>query len=66
MTLTSDRIRGRLVEVEVGEVQGLGWTAVGVVKNGLAPEVGLRFQATAPTSEEAARRLQAEIEAYFA
>lgn len=66
VTLTHDRIRGRLVEVERREVEGVGWVAVGVVQKGLAPEIGLRFEATAPTAEEAEERLQARIEAYFA
>jgi len=66
MSVTSDRIRGRPVEIEVGEAPGIGWIAVGVVREGLGPERGLRFQVIAPTREEAVRRLQGEIEAQFA
>lgn len=65
-TLTNERIMGRRVEIEVGEAPGIGWSAVGIVRGGLVHEVGLRFQATAPTPQEARQRLQAEIEAYFA
>jgi hypothetical protein len=33
--LKEDRIRGRLVRIEVGEAKGLGWVAVGEVTQGL-------------------------------
>jgi hypothetical protein len=55
-----------LIEVDVGEAKGLGWVAVGVVKEGLAPEIGLRFEAKAATAAEASRILESEIEAAFA
>jgi hypothetical protein len=35
MKTTVERIRGRVVEIEVGEAKGLGWVAVGIVKTGL-------------------------------
>jgi hypothetical protein len=35
MTLMRDRVRGRLVEIEGAEVEGVGWVAVGVVRQGL-------------------------------
>jgi hypothetical protein len=60
------RIRGRLIEIDVGEAKGLGWVAVGIVQEGLAPEIGLRFEAKAATEAEAARILESEIEASFA
>lgn len=60
-----ERIRGRLVEIEIGETTGIGWVAVGVVKEGLAHEKGLRFEATATSRDDAESRLQAEIGAYF-
>ena len=64
--LTADRIRGRLVEMELGEVAGFGWVAVGVVREGLNHEKGMLFEAKAQDPVEAETRLRAEIEAYFA
>ncbi len=64
--LKEDRIRGRLVEIEVGEAKGLGWVAVGVVKHGLSHEEGMLFEAGAPDATTAERKLLAEIEAFFA
>ena len=61
-----ERIRGRQVSIEVGEVPGVGWTAVGIVKEGLGPEEGMRFEARAADADEAERRLKLEIEAAFA
>jgi hypothetical protein len=66
MPQTIDRIRGRLVELEVGYTEGIGWVAVGIVKEGLAPEVGRRFEATATDAATAEQRLREELEAYFA
>lgn len=65
MLTTLQRIRGRLVEMEIGRAAGLGWVAVGIVREGLAPEVGLRFETKAPDPGSAEARLRAEIEAYF-
>ena len=62
----AERIRGRQVSIEVGEMPDIGWIAVGVVKEGLAPEEGMRFEARAADPEEAERRLKLEIEAAFA
>ncbi len=59
-------IRGRLIDIEIGEVPGLGWVAVGIVKDGRAHEAGLRFEAKAADPDEASRRLEGEIEAFFA
>ena len=64
--LVADRIRGRLVEIEVGRVEDVGWVAVGVVKNGLSHEKGMLFRATAPDPVEAETKLRLEIEAFFA
>lgn len=64
--LTAERIRGRLVDIEVGDVPGIGWVAVGTVKQGLGHEIGMRFEARAEDSAEAERRLKAEIESAFA
>ena len=64
--LTADRIRGRLVEIELGEVPEFGWVAVGVVKEGLSHERGMLFEAKAQDPAEAEIRLRAEIEAFFA
>ncbi len=64
--MVTRRIRGRLIEIDVGEPKGLGWVAVGIVKEGLAHEAGLRFEAKASDPDEASRRLESEIEAYFA
>ena len=61
--MVRERIRGRLVEIEVGEVPGLGWVAVGVVAEGLAPERGQRFEARAAGRDAAEQALRAEIEA---
>lgn len=66
MKTTVERIRGRVVEIEVGEAKGLGWVAVGIVKTGLDPEVGTRVQASAEDPERAVERLRAEIEALLA
>jgi hypothetical protein len=64
--LTVERIRGRLVDIETGDVPGIGWVAVGTVKQGLAHEVGMRFEARAQEPGEAEQRLQMEIEAALA
>jgi hypothetical protein len=64
--LTAERIRGRLVDIEVGDVPGIGWVAVGTVKQGLGHEMGMRFEARAEGPAEAERRLKAEIESAFA
>jgi hypothetical protein len=64
---TTERIRGRQVSIEVGEVPGVvGWTAVGIVTEGPDPEKGLRFEARAADPDEAERRLKLEVEAAFA
>jgi hypothetical protein len=63
--MATRRIRGRLIEIEVGEVRSLGWIAVGIVKEGLAYETGLRFEARASGPDEASQRLEGEIEAHF-
>lgn len=59
------RIRGRLIEIEVGDVPGFGCVAVGVVQVGLPHEVGMRFEGKGAAVDEARRRLEAEIEAWF-
>jgi hypothetical protein len=64
--LTAERIKGRLVEIEIGEATGLGWVAVGVVTQGLTHEKGMRFEARGAGAVEAERMLRAEIEAHFA
>ena len=64
--LTAERIRGRLVDIEVGDVPGIGWVAVGTVKQGLGHEMAMRFEARAEGPAEAERRLKAEIESAFA
>ncbi len=61
-----ERIRGRIVEIEIGEIQGHGWVAVGVVAQGVDGEPGMRFDARADSAAEAESRLRSEIEAYFA
>jgi hypothetical protein len=61
-----ERIRGRQVSIEIGEVPGVGWLAIGIVKKGLRHEEGLRFEARAADPGEAERRLKLEIEAAFA
>ena len=63
---TGERIRGRVIDIEVGEVAGLGWVAVGVVTHGLGHEQGMRFEARAADRAEAERRLRMEVEAAFA
>ncbi len=60
-----ERIRGRLVEIELSETPGLGWVAVGIVRNGLAHEKGMVFEATGRDSNDAETKLKAEIEAFF-
>lgn len=62
MTRTA-HIRGRVVEIEIGQASGIGWVAVGIVKKGAAPELDLRFEARGASPEEAERRLQEEVEA---
>jgi hypothetical protein len=61
-----ERIRGRVVTIEVGEVPGIGWVAVGVVTQGLGHEQGLRFEARAADRAEAERRLKLDIETALA
>lgn len=63
---TVERIAGRLVQIELGEVEGLGWVAVGVVKGGLHHEQGMLFEAKSHDPTQAENRLRAEIEAFFA
>ena len=64
--IATERIRGRLGEIESGRVEGQGWIAVGVVKEGLGPEKGMRFESRGPDAGTAEERLRAELEAYFA
>lgn len=64
--VTAERIRGRLIDIEVGKVPELGWVAIGTVKQGLDLEAGMRFEARADDAAEAERRLRLEIEAAFA
>jgi hypothetical protein len=64
--LTTERIHGRQVSIEIGDVPGIGWVAVGIVTEGLAHEKGMRFEARAHDPSEAAQRLKMEIEAAFA
>lgn len=64
--VTVERIRGRRVNVEVGEVPGIGWVAIGIVTVGLDHEKGMRFEVRADDPAEAQRRLTLEIEAVFA
>ena len=63
---TVQRIRGRVVDIEVGEVPGLGWVAVGVVTQGPSHEQGMRFEARAADRAGAERRLALDIETAFA
>lgn len=63
--LTSERIRGRQVSIEIGEVPDVGWVAIGIVSEGLSHEKGMRFEARANDPSEAAQRLRMEIEAAF-
>ena len=64
--VTGERIRGRQVSIEIGEVPGVGWMAIGIVKEGLSHEKGMRFEARAADPGEAERRLKLDIEAAFA
>jgi pyruvate,water dikinase len=64
--MLTERIRGRLIDIEVGEVTGIGWVAIGTVQHGLGPEAGMRFEARADDATEAERRLRLEIESAFA
>jgi hypothetical protein len=59
----AERIRGRQIDVEVHEVPGDGWVAIGIVTRGLVVEEGLRFEARAGRADEAERRLKMDIEA---
>jgi hypothetical protein len=62
----ADRIRGRMVDIEVGAVPQTGWVAVGIVREGLGHERGLRFEARGLGPEDAEEHLRGEIEAYLA
>ena len=64
--VTAERIHGRQVSVEIGEVPGVGWVAVGIVQEGLSHEKGMRFEARAGDPIDAEQRLKMEIEAAFA
>jgi hypothetical protein len=66
MKSTMDRIGQRVIEIQMDEVPGVGWVAVGIVRVGLPHEQGLRFDASAASALEAEERLRAEVEAYFA
>lgn len=62
----AERIRGRQVSIEIGEVPGVGWVAVGIVAEGLSHEKGMRFEARGGDPTEAEQRVKMEIEAAFA
>ena len=64
--LTLERIRGRLVDIELEKVEPFGWVAVGVVMEGPSHEKGMLFEAKASDPIEAETKLRAEIEAFFA
>ena len=64
--VTAERIRGRQISIEIGEVPGVGWVAIGIVEGGLSHEKGMRFEARAEHPGEAEWRLKMEIEAAFA
>jgi len=64
--VTVERIRGRQISVEIGEVPGIGWVAVGIVTDGLGHEKGMRFEVRADDPATAQDRLKLEIEAAFA
>lgn len=64
--VTAERIRGRQLSIEIDEVPGVGWVAIGIVNEGLLCEKGMRFEARAADRSEAERRLKMEIEAAFA
>ena len=64
--LTAERIRGRQVSIEIGELPGIGWVAIGIVTEGLSHEKGMRFEVRANDAAEAEQRLKMEIEAAFA
>ena len=38
--VTAERIRGRQVSIEIGEVPGVGWVAVGLCRRGSATNRG--------------------------
>jgi hypothetical protein len=63
--VTAERIHGRQISIEVGEVPGVGWVAVGVVEEGLRHEKRMRFETRAGDPVEAELRLTMEIEAAF-
>jgi pyruvate,water dikinase len=62
----AERIRGRVVEIDLREVEGVGCLAIGIVKSGPGPEVGARFEACEENAVLAERRLRLEIEAALA
>jgi hypothetical protein len=64
--VTAERIRGRQVSIDIDEVPGIGWVAIGIIDEGLGPEKGMRFEARAADRSEAERRLKMEIEAALA
>jgi hypothetical protein len=66
LVMRADRIRGRMVDIEVGPVPEAGWVAVGIVRQGLGHEKGLRFEARGLGAEDAEEHLRGEIEAYLA
>lgn len=65
LMLKEHRIRGRVVEIDLAETAGLGWLAVGIVRQGLGHEEGKVFEAKGKDAGEAETRLVAEIEAFF-
>jgi hypothetical protein len=61
-----ERIRGRLIEIQVPSHTANGWVAVAIVVAGLPHEKGMLFEAKGTDALAAENALRAEVERYFA
>lgn len=61
-----ERVKGRLIEIQIPSHTADGWIAVGIVREGLLHERGMLFEAKGTDALAAENALKAEIERYFA
>lgn len=60
-----ERIRGRLIEIQIPSRTANGWLAVGIVLEGLPHEKGMLFEAKGTDALAAESALKTEVERYF-
>ncbi len=61
-----ERIRGRLIKIQIPSRTANGWLAVGIVVDGLRHEKGMLFEAKGTDALTAEAALKTEVERYFA